>query len=657
MRNIHSLPAALLLVLAAPSALAAASESLWQSAAVRATGADTPAVQTYRASALDMAGLQQFLDGAARQGEALAVPRPDGGFDEFVLSDSGVLPPSLAAQFPQIRSYVGVAADGTQARIDVSPQGLQAMVFAADGVWLVQPQSKDSSREYLSFERAQLSASHDFKCGVHGRPHADNVSLRPRSAPAPMTSTGTTRRNYVAAVAANHQYVIAVSPSGGATVATGMAGVTATMNRVNQVYERDFGIHMTLHPNNNLIVFPAAAGDPYPNDDTAVDMNSAELDTRLGVATYDIGHVLTTGSGGVAGLGVVCISGQKGDGTTGSDSPTGDAFWIDYVAHEMGHQFGGDHTFNSTTSSCGGGNRNGPTAFEPGSGSTIMAYAGICGSADLQANSDPYFTASSLNEIGSFAAADGNSCADRTANPNAVPQIAPLSNFIIPARTPFVLTGSATTSSGGTLSYDWEQNDTGSVNNTLTTDPGNGPIMRSFNPTASGVRIIPRLTNLLAGTTVKGEILPTTARTLHFRLTVRDNVGAGGTSNSADMSVQSVVTSGAFRVTAPSTAVNWAGLSTQTVTWDVAGTTAAPIACANVGIDVSVDGGLTYPHNVGSFPNSGSASIVVPNVATAAARVRVSCVGNIFFNISAPNFTITPGSDVIFKDGFGGATL
>lgn len=651
MRNIGFLSAALLLALGANAAAAADSAAFWSDAA-QPQAAGVANVTQFRALELDAAALNAFLDDGARRGETLAVPQPNGGFAEFVLQDSGVMPPSLAAKYPQIRSYHGIAADGTQARIDVSPLGFQAMVFATDGVWIVQPQDRNGGNAYQSFSRSDATPSRDFKCGVHGRPVANNVDTALRSGPVPLTTTGTIKRNYALAMAANHNYVIAISPVNGATVATGMAGVVATVNRVNQVYEQDFAIHMTLVPNNDLLVFPSATGDPYPNDDTAVDMNTAQVDTVIGAANYDVGHVLTTGSGGVAGLGVICINGQKGDGTTGAPNPTGDAFWIDYVAHELGHQFGGDHTFNSTTSSCGGGNRNGPTAFEPGSGSTIMAYAGICGSANLQPNSDPYFTASSLNEIRTYTFGGGASCSDTTTNPNAVPAIAPLSNFIIPARTPFVLTGSATTTSGGTLSYDWEQNDTGSVNNTLATDPGNGPIIRSLNPTPTGVRIIPRLSNLIAGTTMTGEILPTTARTMHFRLTVRDNVPGFGSTNSADMTVQSVVTSGAFKVTAPATAVSWAGLSTQTVTWDVAGTTAAPISCANVGIDVSTDGGLTYPLNVGSFPNNGSASIAVPNVATTQARVRVSCVGNIFFNISAPNFTITAGSDVIFKNGF-----
>lgn len=643
---------ALLLALGAPAVHAADGAALWTDSAQRAPDARAPQAADYRALTLEPAALDAFLVGGARRGEALALPRPQGGFDEFILSDSGVMPPELAAKFPQIRSYVGVAADGTQARIDVSPQGLQAMVFGNDGVWVVQPQRLDDARTYMSFARGALPAARDFRCGMHGRPTARTVTQSVTPGPLPLTTTGTIKRNYMIAMAANHQYVEAVSPPGGATVATGLAGIVATMNRVNQVYEKDFAIHMTLVANNNLIVYPNAAGDPYPNTVDAIDINTSHINSVIGSANYDVGHVLTTEGGGLAGLGVICINSQKGDGVTGTGNPTGDAFWIDYVAHELGHQFGGDHTFNSTSGFCDG-NRNGPTAFEPGSGSTIMAYAGICDDADLQSNSDPYFTASSLNEIRTYTfGGTGSPCSDTTTNPNAVPAIAPLSNYIVPARTPFVLSGSATTTSGGILSYAWEQNNTGSTNNNLASDPGNGPIIRSLSPTATGVRVIPRLSNLIAGTTLKGEILPTTNRTLTFRLTVRDNVPGFGSTNSADMTVQSVVTSGPFRVTAPNSAVSWSGGSTQTVTWDVAGTTAAPIACSQVGITVSTDGGLTYTQNVGTFPNNGSASITVPNVATTQARVRVSCAGNIFFNISAPNFTITAAADLIFRNGF-----
>ncbi|MEO8672325.1 MAG: reprolysin-like metallopeptidase [Tahibacter sp.] len=636
---------------ATSNALAVDSGTLWADSAKHVLESRVPHPGAFRALSLQLPAMRAYLDGEARRGEIVALPRPDGGFSEFVLSDSGTMPPELAAKFPEIRSFVGVDRDGNQARIDVSPLGFNAMVFDRGGIWMVQPQAIGDGSDYMSFERLEAGSSDKpFICGVHGKPDAAQTHL-PRTVE-PMITTGTTKRTYRAAVAANHNYVIAVSPVGGATVATGLAAVVMAVNRVNQVYENDFSIHLTLIANNNLIIYPAAVGDPYPNDDSAIDVNTGNLNTVIGGVNYDIGHVFTTGSGGVAGLGVVCDAAQKGDGTTGLTNPTGDTFYIDYVAHEMGHQFGGDHTFNGTGSNCGGGNRNGPTAYEPGSGSTIMAYAGICGSSNnLQAHSDPYFHASSLNEIKTFTSdlAGGASCGTAVANANAVPTIAALSNFIIPARTPFVLTGSATSTSGGTLTYDWEQFDLGAANNTLATDPGNGPIMRSFNPGGTS-RTVPRLADLIAGTSTIGNILPTTNRTMNFRLTVRDNVSLAGTSNSADMTVQSFVTTGAFAVTAPSTATTWTAGGVQTVTWNVSGTTAAPISCSQISLELSQDGGTTYPLALGTFPNNGTASVTVPNITTTQARVRASCVGNIFFNISAPNFTVAP--DLIFANGF-----
>ncbi|UXI66144.1 PKD domain-containing protein [Tahibacter amnicola] len=629
----------LCLALASAAMPALANESLWQNPGAATAGERSTQLRSVQ---LDTAALKQFLDTAARSGEALSLPRPDGGFDAFVLADSGVLPAELARKYPEIRSYVGTSADGRMARIDVSPQGLQAMVFDRGEAWVVQPSASGGRDAYQSFVRsASPLPRSDFRCAVHDAAGAPRKFAFAATPVVPLGATGAVRRNYRIAVAASYEYTSAVSPGGQATVSAGLAAITTSINRVNQVYEQDLGVHLTLVANNDRVVY-ATSNDPYSNTSSDINVNTSNLNSVIGSSNYDIGHVFTTGSGGVAGLGVVCGS-SKGSGTTGRANPVGDPFDIDYVAHEIGHQFRANHTFNSSSGSCNG-NRASSAAYEPGSGSTIMAYAGICGSADLQPNSDPFFHAKSLEEITSFISGSGGSCASSTTNPNGAPTIAALSNIVIPARTPFTLTGSATAAAGGTLSYDWEQYDLGAINNNLSADPGNGPIIRSLPATASGVRTIPRLSNLLAGTTLTGEILPTTSRTLNFRLTVREAKPDFGRSNSADMSVQVNASAGPFAVTAPSTAVSWNGNSTQTVTWSVANTNAAPVSCSQVGLDLSTDGGQTFTRNLGVFPNSGSASVTVPNVATTSARIRASCVGNIFFNISRPNFTIVATS-------------
>ncbi|KAB2895765.1 MAG: hypothetical protein F9K31_14235, partial [Dokdonella sp.] len=385
------------------------------------------------------------------------------------------------------------------------------------------------------------------------------------------------RRVYRAAVAANHQYIAAV---GGGTVEGGLAATIVTVNRVSQVYETEMSIQLVLVPDNDLLMYPGASGDPFGSNGTGVISNSTSvISAAIGVANYDIGHVLTTGSGGVAWLGVVCNAGSKGRGTTGLPNPVGDAFYIDYVAHEMGHQFGGNHPFNGTVSNCSGGNRNGATAYEPGSGSSIMAYAGICGADNLQTHSDPYFHAISLQEITNFTNGAGN-CSANTSNPNQAPVIDTANlptGYTIPARTPFVLAGAAVDADeDDTVSYSWEEWDLGPAAPLSAGDNGSSPIFRAFAPRYIGSRVFPSLSTILTGVAVKGETLPTTTRTLKFRLTARDQHPGQGTSTSADLSVAVTSAAGPFKVNAPNTAVTWPQGSSQTVGWDVAGSTAAP---------------------------------------------------------------------------------
>ncbi|GAA0721699.1 zinc-dependent metalloprotease [Dokdonella soli] len=593
---------------------------------------------------------------------SLALPRPEGGFAEFEVTDSHAMPKELADRYPEIVSLAGTDGEGRKVRIDSSPLGFQAMVFDHEGIWMVRPETPGTGDRYLSFRRADLAPAGGFQCGVRdARLDASGKSLL--AAPQPMTLTGSIHRDYRVAVAANHNYVAAV---GANTIAGGLAAVVQAMNRVNQVYETELAVHMTLVANNDRIIYPGATGDPYSNDGLALDQNQPNLDKVIGSANYDIGHVFTTGSGGQAALGVTCVDGQKAQGTTGMSNPMGDAFYIDYVAHEMGHQFGADHTFNSTAGACGG-NRAPDQAYEPGSGTTVMAYAGICDADDVQPHSDPYFHAKSLDVINAWISGNGGTCATQSANPNAAPVIdtANLPNgFTIPARTPFALTGAANSTGGASISYNWEQYDLGDTTTLLQGDIGKGPIFRSFNAMAGGTRYFPRLSTILGGAPALGETLPTTTRDLNFRLTARDNRTVGGRSQSADVQLHVVSTSGPFTVTRPSTNITWGRGESHSVTWNVANTNVAPVNCPAVNIDLSADGGQTFGYPLAAnVPNNGSAQIVVPQVAnTALARVRVRCSSNVFLNISAVNFKIAavgdpdPGAlqDVIFKDGFDG---
>ena len=400
-----------------------------------------------------------------------------------------------------------------------------------------------------------------------------------------MAKTEGARRNYRLAVATTGEY----TAFHGGTVNGGMAAVVKTMNRVNQIYNRDLNVHMTLVANNNQLVYTNSSSDPYTNNNgfTMLSQNQSNIDNVIGSGNYDIGHVFSTGGGGVAGIRAVCSNSRKAEGVTGQGSPQGDPFDIDYVAHEIGHQFGGNHTFNGTAGACSG-NRNASTAYEPGSGTSIMAYAGICGSENTQSNSDATFHAGSIAEMTAFISAGGSCFTTPVASSNSAPSVNAGDDYTIPRSTPFLLTGSASDSNGDSLTYQWDQLDAGSSTNGSThgTDNGSNALFRSFVPGSNPIRTFPQLGTLNGNTTDKAETLPTTARALDFRLTVRDQKG-GVESDDARITVDNK--SGPFMVTQPNTSTTLNTSQQQVVEWDVACTDAAPVNCSTVDIS-TVDG-------------------------------------------------------------------
>lgn len=607
---------------------------------------------SFRSMALDVDGMLELLGSLPAEGSfeaelrpEILLPMPDGTFASFAVVESPIMAPELQAKYPEIRTYAGYGIDDPTAtiRFDLTPHGFHAMVLSDNGTIIIDPYQRGDARYYQSYYRSERAHGGIEACTVVDDDHmADEIARLIREDGGNRPS-GTQLRTYRAAVAATGEY----TTFHGGTVALGLAAVVTSMNRVTGVYEREVSIRMTLIANNNLIIYTNAATDPYTNNNggTMLGQNQSNLDSVIGNANYDIGHVFSTGGGGIAGLGVVCRTGNKARGVTGSSAPIGDNFDIDYVAHEIGHQFGSNHCFNGNAGSCGGGNRNASTAYEPGSGSTIMAYAGICGSQNLQAHSDDYFVWISIQEIVTYSTAGaGNTCPVVTATGAIEPVVdAGAGGFTIPLNTPFILTGSATTT--GTPTYCWEESDLGPAGHP-NTPTGNAPIFRSFDPVPGTERIFPRLSNLLNNTQTIGEILPSYARNLSFKLTVRD-FQAGGVGVAFDGMTFAVAATGPFLVTYPNTNVLLQGGMPVTVTWDVASTNVAPVNCADVTIELSVDGGYTWPHVlVGSTPNDGSETVTLTNVATNTARIRVRSLGNVFFDISNASFRIEETVDV-----------
>ncbi len=401
-----------------------------------------------------------------------------------------------------------------------------------------------------------------------------------------------------------------------------MSAVVNTINRINQVYEAEVAVRLILVANTNLIFYYNAASDPYTNTSGDLNTNQTTITNIIGSANYDIGHLFGTGGGGVAGLGVVCSNSNKARGLTGSQTPVGDPFTIDYVAHEMGHQFRGNHTFAGNISSCGNGNRNDATSFEPGSGSSIMAYAGICSGINVQNNSDATFHAISLSEIKTFILTGTGSSCDQIVSSfiNSSPTITTQNNYSIPISTPFVLTLNATDPNGNQMTYAWDQMNgvTGNVSTAPSSTNISGPMFRNILPVSSASRYFPPLSNVIANSANTWQVLPSVARTMNFRGVVRDFTGVAGCNSEIDISVSTVnAAAGAFSVTSFNTASTWATGDTKTITWNVAGSTASPVSCANVDILLSYDGGNTYPVTLASAsPYDGTHNIVIPACTT-----------------------------------------
>ncbi|MBL7818452.1 MAG: hypothetical protein JNL70_25800, partial [Saprospiraceae bacterium] len=587
------------------------------------------------------------------------IPMLDGSTQIFNIVESPVLEDPLKPNWIPVKTYQGHSDDlRTIIRFSVSEFGVTIFMNTPQGVLTLEPVD-------LSTQKYKISnvENPDFKC------LKDEVSGLSAQAAAAVScnSYGGTRRDYRFAMAATGEYT--TFRGGTATV---QSDITNLINYLNVLYEVEMALHFNLATGNDNIIYTSGATDPFTPDGggnasaaaAQAGFSSAALIAVMPEANYDIGHVLhyeATGGGwsGQAGPGP-CSGGGKARGwsqirlgATFSIGPFGGVF-----GHEVGHQLGANHPFFGNAGSCAGGNRNPATAYEPGAATSFMSYNGSCSPQNIGSGSrDLYFHITNLNEMRAFLTGSGNSCSSPTVTSNSAPAANGNPNsltFNIPTRTPFELTGSATDPEGNPLTYCWEEYDTdlassGAAPNAAATT-NNQPLFRSFPPTTSSKRIVPQLSDILAGTQTQGEILPEVARTMKFRLTVRDRYTSGGLTLggwSCDEITINVVDIGAtgFSLTSQNTTTSWTanGTNTATITWNVANTTAAPISCANVNILLSTDNGQTFPYTLASnVPNNGSVSVVIPSYPTFTGRIKiVPAANNIFFDINNAPITIT----------------
>lgn len=648
MKNCTLLQTALLyLALSVPFfGLAQAPNNLWTDVLeqdIPSSGTRIIKPTEYRTAQLDLNALDDILFTAPQEvvGEAinsnvvLAIPNPDGGMSEFKVYYSPIMEQPLADMFPEIRTYGGYDDEGNYVRLDHTPQGFHAMVLPVDGdSWFIDPYTFGNiDPEYYVIYKRKFHAraiEEELQCYTE----SDSILDRDDIFGTNSRYADCQHRNYRLAISATGEYTI----FHGGTVALAQAAQVTTMNRVNGIFERDLAIRMTFIANNNLIIYTDPATDPFSNGNTGamINENQTVTDAVIGAANYDIGHIFGTNSGGLAQLYSPC-SGNKARGVTGSGAPIGDPFDVDYVAHEMGHQYGAQHTQNNNC------NRTAATSMEPGSAATIMGYAGIC-APNVQNNSDDYFHAISLQEMGNFITSAGHTCPTETALANDPPTVtATNGNITVPASTPFALTATAIDPNGDPILYCWEQMDPTWATMPPTPTNTDGPNFRSFDPSLSPTRHFPNLADLSAGNPTTWEVLSSVSRAMPFRVSIRDYAPGGGCTDHEDITVTIDATSGPFVVTVPSnTGITWGGNTNETVTWNVAGTNAGAVACANVDIFLSTDGGLTYPTQLAdNVANDGSETILVPNTATTTARIMVICEDGTFFDISDNNFTIT----------------
>ncbi len=591
----------------------------------------------------------EFTDEARQQRCIIALPQPDGGMERFAVWHVAAADEDLYRRYPTWRTFAGVSLDqpGKTVRGSLTVRGFRAMIFSPDmNVAYVEPYADNQTAYYMAYDRRAYPAAEAAAMRAGLQAPLSAIATRPdekASASVPLPG------REIAAKVQLRQYRLAISATGefsqdhGGTVEKVTAALLEYANQLSAIFERDVNLRFQFVSASSELVYLDGATDPFPGPDPGANAgpNTLITNTKIGTDKYDIGHVLMRGGGGVSlGLGIVCATNSKGGGCTAGRGAYGDPF-VGIFCQEVGHQLAGNHTW----SRCGGfagDQRNGRTAYEPGSGSTIMSYVGGCGQDNLQFNTDLYFHGGSIEEMRQWVDF-ARTCGTVVNTDNNAPEVKlPYKdNFSIPIGTPFELKGEATDPDGDALTYCWEGMDYG-PEALLGEQVGNSASFRTFPPVMVSNRYFPKLENVLNNTTTKAELLPAANRDMTLRLTVRDNKLNGGGVAMKQVAFRATAKAGPFLVKSPNSAQDVWRIGTYTdVTWDPANTQFAPVNCRKVNLRLSTDGGKTWPHLLAEgIDNDGRHNIIVPDLATGSARLRIDAADNVFYDVSNFNFAI-----------------
>ncbi|MCB4807467.1 M12 family metallo-peptidase [Tamlana sp. 62-3] len=569
----------------------------------------------------------------------LMLPDSDDNLVEYIVEEASVMHPDLQAKYPEIRSYVGYQTNNPSVvvRFSLSPnKGFTGLVLGGEQTLTMLPDENNSNLISVK-NKSDLLKENSFLCKT-----IDNFKNQTTQKSGELKDADDSqKRTYRIAISVTGEY----AAYHGGTLSGVNAALAASLTNVNAIFENEFNVSLQLIANNDDIIYLNASTDPYSNINNYNSEVANVMNTEILDANYDVGHLLATSTGydGDAGcIGCVCNNGgtvgvnHKGSAFTASETPGGVIFDVDLFAHELGHQLGASHTWTF------GGNEGFNSQMEPGSGSTIMGYAGIAGSYNVQANSDAYFHAISIDQV--VTTIQGTSCATITNTGNTTPTANAGPDLILPIGTAFKLIGSSSDADGDAITYCWEQFN---ENNAATTLPNsnstnsNSVLFRSFAPTTSSERYFPNLKDLKFGIEAnKWEKVPNVNRTVDFRLTVRDNKPGGANNTHDDMVVTFSTSYGPFEITSQNTTgIVWTGGSTETITWNVNNTNSLTGA-SNVNILLSTDGGVTYTEIANNIPNNGSYSITVPNTPSPYCRIMIEPTNNYFFAINTEDFAI-----------------